>query len=275
MRRSFGGAVVLITGGAGGLGRAFAERFARAGARIALLDVDEPALAAAVAPLELAGVPVMGLVCDVTNPADVAAAVERVAAAWGDADVVINNAGMTHRSAFRDTQLSVYRRVMDVSYFGALHVTKAALEGLIRRRGLIVTISSIAGIAPLYGRTGYAGAKHALHGTFESLRTELAADGVGVLMVAPSFVDTQFQFRALDADGTVTDHPQSRVGGVLTPARAADRVFKAAERNRKLLVLSPTGKAARWVHALAPGIFERLMQRSLRSELDRPGPTGH
>ena len=267
--RSLREATVVITGGGGGLGSALAAAFGRAGARVAVLDVDEASVARSVRDLEEDGVTAFGVVCDITDPAACDDALAAVRRELGPVDVLVNNAGLTHRSAFIDTDVDVFRKVMEVNYFGAIHCTKSALDDLTVRKGLIITISSIAGIAPLLGRTGYSASKHALHGLFGSLRSELAPAGVGVLLVCPGFTATDFRFKALGADGTVTSHPQSSVGRMATPEEVAEAVLRAAEGNRRLLILSPTGRITRWMVALAPGLYERIMARSLHSELDR------
>jgi NAD(P)-dependent dehydrogenase (short-subunit alcohol dehydrogenase family) len=262
--RRFAGKTVVITGGAGGLGRAFARRFAAAGARPALLDLDGGAAAAAAA--EVGG---LGLACDVTDPAACRRAVETVAAELGGVDVLINNAGVTHRSAFAHTSAEVYRRVMEVNFFGALHCTQAALPWLLQSRGAIIAISSIAGFSPLLGRTGYAASKHALHGLFDSLRAELKPRGVHVLIVCPGFTNTGIAGAALDGDGTLTTHRQSTVGRVASPAEVAAATLRAAGRERRLLVLSTVGRLTRILTRMAPGLYERLMARSLAGELRR------
>jgi NAD(P)-dependent dehydrogenase (short-subunit alcohol dehydrogenase family) len=268
-RREFAGKVIAVTGGASGLGAAFARRFARAGARLALLDLDGEAAKRTASELEAAGTECLALACDVSDEASSREAIGAVVRRFGGLDVLVNNAGVTHRSAFAETDLSVYRRVMGVNFFGPLHCTKAALPSLVEARGLVVVVSSIAGVAPLYGRTGYAASKHALHGLFGSLRAELAPTGVEVLIVCPGFTATGLSRAALDADGSVTRHPQSTVGRIATPESVADAVFAAAARGRRLLVLSAAGKAAFVLSRLAPGLYERLMARSLRSELER------
>jgi NAD(P)-dependent dehydrogenase (short-subunit alcohol dehydrogenase family) len=267
--RNFRGKTVVVTGAGGGLGAAYARRFARAGACLGLLDVDVAGVQALAAELAGQGVASLPLDCDVTREDACAIAIAAVQAHFGGVDVLINNAGITHRSAFRDTQSAVFRKVMEVNFFGALYCTQAALPSLIERRGLIVAISSIAGVAPLYGRSGYAASKHALHGLFDSLRAELAASGVEVLIVCPGFTATGIGAAALDGDGTVTRHPQSTVGRVATAGSVAEVVFRAAGRHRRLVVLSGTGKATRLLHILVPTIYERLMARALRRELER------
>lgn len=267
--RDFRGKTVVVTGAAGGMGRAFCKRFGQAGARLGLMDLRMEDLEAFSAELSTQGVESIRVQCDITREEECYGAVGKVAEKFGGVDVLINNAGITHRSAFRDTGVEVYRRVMAVNFFGSLYCAKAALESLIERQGQIIVVSSIAGFSPLLGRTGYSASKHALHGLFDSLRTELADFGVGVLIVCPGFTATGISVSALDGDGTITTHPQSTVGRVATPEEVAEHVFQAATRNRKLLILSATGRLTRLVHKLSPGLYEALMTRSLRHELER------
>jgi short-subunit dehydrogenase len=159
---------------------------------------------------------------------------------------------------------------MGVNFFGSLNCTKAALDSLIERKGLIIAVSSVAGFSPLYGRSGYAASKHALHGLFDSLRTELRNVGVDVMIVCPGFTATGISTRALDGDGQITQHPQSTLGRIARPEDVADAVFRAACSGKKrLVVLSAVGRLTRIVHKMFPGLYERLMARSLSSELDR------
>lgn len=266
-KRELRGRTVVVTGGAGGIGRALAHAFGAEGARVAVLDLPSSPLEDAHARLSRAGVEAVACPCDITDPEQVRTTIARVNEALGPVDVLINNAGVTHRSAFADTRPEVYRRVMEVNLFGALHMTQACLDDLIAGRGLIITVSSIAGVAPLYGRTGYAASKHALHGLFESLSAELAGDGVGVLMVCPSFVESGLEASTLGADGELIGRPRSKVGHLRQPEEVAAAVVKAARAGRRRLVLTPVGKASALLSFVAPGLYQRLMVRSLRSEL--------
>ena len=267
--RSFADKTVVVTGAAGGMGLAFARRFGQAGARVALLDVKAQAVADAAGALAGDGIETLAAACDVSDAGSVVSAMEQVLARFGAVDVLINNAGISARAAFDDTQLAVFHKVMGINFFGALYATKAALPSLRRRRGLIITISSLAGFSPLLGRTAYAASKHALHGLFDSLRSELRGTGVGVLVVCPGFTATGIGTSALAGDGSITRHPQSTVGTPAAPETVAEAVFRAAEKNRRLLVLSPVGHLTRLVNKVAPRLYEYLMARSVRSELER------
>ncbi len=266
-RRGLADRLVLITGAAGGLGAALAERAARAGARLALLDVDGEALERRAAALP-ARRPPLTAACDVADAAACARALERVQAQAGDVDLLVNNAGITHRSAFAATELAVLRRVIEVNLIGALNCTRLAIAGLIRRRGRIAVISSMAGLGPLQGRTAYAASKHGLHGLFDSLRSELRADGVSVTLVCPTFVATGIAAAALGADGRPAPQPQATVGRVATADETAAVVLRASLQRRALVLPSATGRLACWVNKLMPRLYERLMARAVRAELE-------
>ena len=267
-QRELGGRTVVITGGAGGIGRALARRFGGAGAKIAIVDLPSSPLSAAREELEDMGIEAVALPCDITATEQVQASMAAVREAFGSIDVLINNAGIVHRSAFAETQPEVFRRVMEVNLFGALHCTQACLTDLVENRGLIIAISSIAGLAPLYGRSGYAASKHAMHGLFESLGAEVADKGVSVLMVCPSFVESGLEASTLGGDGKRVARPRSKVGQLGNADDVAAEVLKAARSGRRRLVLTPVGKTSALLSRVAPGLYERLMVRSLRSELD-------
>ncbi len=266
-RRQFRDAAVVISGGGSGLGRELALRFARSGARVVVLDRDQDAAVAVQGELQQAGHAALGLHCDVTEPTACAAAIAATVAAFGRVDVLVNNAGITHRSAFAATDTAVLRRVVEVNLFGAIHLTRAALPELQRARGLIVTLSSVAGFTPLIARTGYAASKHALHGFFESLRTELAPAGVDVMLVCPSFIATGIDRNALGPTGGAATHAQVVVGAPLRAAAVADRIVHGASRSRRLLLIGRTAHAAWWLSRLAPALYERIMARRLRDEM--------
>jgi len=266
---SFKDKVVVVTGAASGIGAAICQRFAREGAKIGLLDMDEAGVAAAADRLKGAGADAVGLKCDVAIEAECSSAVGAVIELFGGVDLLVNNAGITQRSAFVDTKISVYRKVMEVNFYGSLNCTRAAIGSLIERRGSIIVIESLAGLTPLLGRTGYCASKHALHGFFTSLRSEIRDSGVHIMLVCPGFVNTNLQTRALGGDGQVTAHPQSVVGKPTSAEKVAEAIYKGALKKRHLLVLTPVGKLAYWISRLAPVFYERLMARQVKDELVR------
>jgi NAD(P)-dependent dehydrogenase (short-subunit alcohol dehydrogenase family) len=259
--------VVVITGAAGGIGRALAERKAREGAALALLDRDAAGVEVVAQSNLHAALPPLAIGCDVTSWDACAQAIDAVCKHFGGIDLLINNAGITHLSPLAETDVDVIRRVMDVNFFGSLYCTRAALPHLVSSRGRIAVMSSVAGFAPLAYRTGYAASKHALHGLFESLRAEVRGDGVSVTMVCPSFVRTEIGAHALGGDGGRPSAPRSEVGKAMEPEHVADAIYRAVERRQRLLVLGTVGKLSYLVARLWPALYERIMSRQiLRAE---------
>ena len=269
MHSDFINKVVVVTGAASGIGAAICNRFAREGSRVMLLDMDEAGAKAAAEKLRESGIDAQGYGCDVAHEQECRTVIHQVIDQQGGIDILVNNAGITQRSAFVDTDSSVFRKVMDVNFFGSLYCTKAAIGSLIERQGMIIVIESLAGVSPLLGRTGYAASKHALHGLFTSLRSELRDSGVHIMLVCPGFVRTNLQTRALGGDGQVTTHPQSMVGNPTSTESVAEDIFNGARSKKPLLVLTPVGKLSYWISRLAPTLYERLMARQLRKELIR------
>ena len=269
IKRDFKGKVVVITGAAGGMGMALSRRFGTAGARIAVTDVDVGAVQEFSETLTSEGIENIGIGLDVTDEVACKRAMDEIADHFGGIDLLINNAGITHRSAFENTDSAVYKRVMDVNYFGSLYSTKSALPQLMKNKGQIIVMSSIAGFSPLLGRTGYSASKHALHGFFDSLRAELKNRGIGITIVCPGFTATNIERNALDGDGRPTTHPQSRIGKTATPESVAEAVYQAACREKRLLVLSKVGRLTRILMRCSPCLYEWIMVRSLKSELER------
>lgn len=264
--------VVVITGAAGGLGLALAEQLLTVGAQVALLDVNGDAVRSAAERLRTAAPGrVFARACDVTSATDCEHAIASVLACWGGVDVLVNNAGIAHRSLFGDTDIAVLRRVMDVNFFGAVHCTRAALPSLRARRGQIVAISSVAGFSPLFGRTGYSASKHALHGFFDSLRSELEHDGVAVTIVCPAFIATGIERAALGADGGPATLPRNAVGHEMPPAVMAARILAAVRHRPRLYLPTPLARIAWWTSRLAPAFFARQMKRRAAP----PSPTSN
>ncbi|PXB81942.1 short chain dehydrogenase, partial [Pseudomonas aeruginosa] len=202
----------------------------------------------------------LGLRCDVADTDAVERAVALAVERFGGIDVLVNNAGITHRGTFAETGLGVFRKVMAVNFFGAVHCTRAALPSLLERRGQIVVLGSLTGFAPLLYRSAYNASKHALHGLFDTLRMELEGTGVSVTLACPGFTATDLRKNALVGDGSVTRQPVQVLGSqVASPVEVAEAIFQGAARRRRLLVLSNVNWRARLLARFFPRLFEKLL----------------
>ncbi len=259
-RRVFQQKVVVITGGCAGIGRALALRFAQAGAHIAILDIHDESLVAFRQQLEdKLNADVMALHCDVSDDQQCAEAISQINERFGGIDLLINNAGITHRSSFADTDAGVFQRIMAVNYFGALNCTRHALPSLLARGGQVIVLSSLSGFAPLLYRSAYNASKHALHGLFETLRMEVREQGVNVMLVTPGFTATDIRKNALVGDGSVNQGTVNLAFKVSAPADVANAIYQGACKRKRLLVLSNVDWQARLVARLFPRLFERWM----------------
>ncbi len=185
------GKVAVITGGTRGIGRAIAERFLLAGARVALCGVDGERLAQTAAQLEpqFAG-RVLAQICDVARADDCARLAEAVGARFSAAHLLVNNAGVVVRAPLAEMSEADWDRVVDVNLKGTFLMTRALLPALRAARGRIINIASISGRSGTARLTAYCAAKHGVIGLTRALAEELRSDGVQVNAVCPGSVDT-------------------------------------------------------------------------------------
>ncbi|MBW2420834.1 MAG: SDR family oxidoreductase [Deltaproteobacteria bacterium] len=259
---------VVLTGAGGGLGRSLCKLLVAEGARVTALDLARPALDALADSIGSDLLHTHRL--DVTDGPRCEEVLARVVAEGGPVDLLINNAGITHFSSVEETRLETLHQVMAVNFSGAVNCTKPLLPALIERRGTVVAISSVAGFAPLYGRAAYAASKHALVGFFSTLRTEVEPRGARVLIVCPSFIDTQAGNPSGAALYPGTGRPGQAtrtVGRTMSSDEAARAIVDAIERDRRLLLLGRVAKVSWWLSRLLPGVFERIMARRTRAEV--------
>jgi len=260
---------VVISGASGGLGRVLCRQLVERGARVTALDLNRDELASLDDAISSDAFQSHRL--DVTDLQQCSEVFEKVVAERGDVDLLINNAGITHFSRVLDTELSTINQVMAVNFTGSVNCTKLLLPGLIRQRGMIVALSSVAGFTPLYGRCAYAASKHAMMGFFATLRGEVADHGVRVMIVCPSFVDTQkgnLTGAGLYAGTARPGQASQTVGKSMSPEAAAALMLRAIERETRLLLLGRVAQVSWWLSRLFPTLLERIMIRQTQREAD-------
>lgn len=246
--------IVMITGAGGGLGYALARAHAERGHRLVLVDLDADSLERTYTMIRALGCEAVCVECDVRDGDQCRQAVATATEAFGGLDTLYNNAAIPLRGLFEDIDADQVARVIDVNVIGSVRMTEAALPAIRASGGRIAAISSVAGFAPLVGRTAYAASKHALHGFFESLRTEVAGAGVSVTLACPSYIKTAFREAA--SDGVAE----------LDVDVAATTIVEAVEARRRLVLVGRTARLAWWVNRFAPSVFEKIMRRSVREE---------
>ncbi len=248
----------VITGGAGGLGRALSAQLLDRGWRVFLLDIDVSGVEATdrLHPIQV----------DLTKTDELVAASAIVLKASSALDLVIYNAGVSHISYFGEATEAAHRRLFEINYFAAVAMARAFLKAVRAAKGTHLAISSVAGFTPLHRRTAYSASKHALQGFFSSLRSEEAPYGVRTLIAAPSFVGTN-----LGADGKTLDgmvRPGSATDGLdyMTPEAAAEIIIRGVERNQSFIPVGRIARLAWMINRVSPSLFEWLMKRNIVEE---------
>lgn len=258
--------VVLITGAASGLGWELAKACHARGDSLLLTDINASGLAARVA--ELGEDRVLGIAGDICDPELHGKLLKACHERFGRLDVLLNNAGITHRSPTTRTDPAVFRQVMVVDYHAPLELTLTALPLLRESRGQVAAIGSMAGWMPVLGRAGYCAAKSALGQAFEVLRAEIARDGIHLLMVYPSFLDTPIDRNALGADGQPAGHARSTVGKVRGADWMAGEILKGLTANQQRLFPDRGSWLASLLWRIAPSLYYRQMSQRFAGELD-------
>jgi NAD(P)-dependent dehydrogenase (short-subunit alcohol dehydrogenase family) len=225
---------IFVTGGASGLGRALAERYARAGYRVCIGDIHEARAAETVAALQKLGVEACSLHCDVTREADFVAAAEALTARWGGVDIVVNNAGIASAGTIENTELSDWSAVLDINLLGVVRGCKVFTPLFKRQKsGYFVNVASMAGLINVPMMSSYNVSKAGVIALSETLETELADDGIGVSVVCPSFFKTNLGESIRTSDEklrTITLKLIER--GTLSADEIADIVFDAVAARR-------------------------------------------
>jgi len=178
-------------------------------------------------------------------------------------DIVVHNAGISQRSLAKDTEMSVYRSLMDVNYFGTIDLTLKLLPSMLKRgSGQFVVVTSLAGKFGTPMRSGYAGAKHALHGFFESLRAEVYDAGVRVTMVCPGFVRTNISLVALTGDGSQQGKMDDVQDAGMAPDAFARKMIAAIEAQKEEVYIGGKEVMGVYLKRFSPNLFSRLIRRA-------------
>ena len=253
--------VVVVTGGTAGIGRATVREFASAGYDVAVLARGQAGLDGAVADVEELGGAGLGLSVDVSDIDAVESATDRIEAELGEIDVWVNNAFVGSLAYFWDTSPDEFERMTDVTYYGQVNGTRAALRVMrARDRGAIVNVSSSLAHRAIPLQSAYCGAKHAVKGFTESVRVELRATGSAVtigLVTLPGVNTTQFNWNLT----RMPDHPQP-VAPILEPEVVAASILSAAQHPRRNVWVGVATAYTVLGNRVAPWFMDRYLART-------------
>ncbi len=202
---------------------------------------------------------------DVTEEKACKSLVEKTISEFDRLDVLVNNAGRTMWTTLEDmADTSIIEQLMRINYFSAAYCTYYALPHIIKSKGRIVGISSVAGLNGVPTRTAYSATKHAMFGFFDSLRIELMGTGVTVTMIAAGFVLSEIHRRAFGKDGKPLRSSPVEEDKIMTANECASKIIRAMENRDRLAILSFRGKLGRWVKMITPGLIDQVALKAIR-----------
>ncbi len=272
MRRltSYKGLHALVTGASSGIGRCLALRFAREGARVALVARRKSELETVAGEIREAGGDALVLPCDVADREQVESCSARVLHAFGGVDILVNNAGYGHHRTFLEWDLADMERLMRVNYFGTLYFTKNLLPQMVeRRKGWLLFVSSVAGKIASPEEAAYAASKFAIEGLASALSIEVEDAGIHVLSVRPGVIRTPF----FDEEALARMPPVSKRQFVEV-GRLVDAIVSALADGKRELTFPRWIATGYLVQALAPGFMRRQIRRNTIDALARERARG-
>ncbi len=261
------GKVIWITGASSGIGEALAYELARHKVKLILSARRKEELERVMGNCHPSAQPnIRILPLDLSQGSTLKLITEAAVQLFGHVDILINNGGISQRSLAKDTVLDADRRLMEVDYFGTIALTKFLLPHFLKRKsGHFVTVTSVMGMIGTPYRSGYAAAKHALHGFFDSLRAELWKDSkqIFVTLICPGWVHTNITYNALIGDGSKLNQMDSTTEDGLQPRTVARHIVKSiAQRKNEVYIGGLKEVFAVYLKRFLPGIFARVVRKA-------------
>lgn len=252
------GKTVWITGASSGIGEALSKELAGYGANLILSARSKNTLDSL--RLSLPHPDLHKVVClDLSESTEMLRCIDRALEEGVSPDILINNAGVSQRGEAREVALLVHRKVMEINYFNTVAMTQALLPTLLENKGMVVTVSSVAGKVGGQGMSAYAASKHAIIGYMDCLRAEESNNGLQVLTICPGFVRTNISLNALTKNGTKYGAMAESIEQGISAEFCAKKIHQSITNDRKEVVI---GKGlSRWapmIKRIAPGMLMEI-----------------
>jgi short-subunit dehydrogenase len=259
--------IVIITGASSGIGKSLATEFAKRGANLVLAARQFVTLCEIAQGLEKEyGIKAVAVQCDVAIEEDCEHLIKQTLTTFGKIDVLVNNAGISMRALFNDADVKVLKSVMDVNFWGTVYCTKFALPEILKTKGSIVGVSSIAGYKGLPGRTGYSASKFAMNGFLDALRVENLKTGIHVLTACPGFTASNIRNTALDKDGTQQGESTMHEDKMMTADEVATIIVDGVEDRARALIMTGQGKLTVFLGKFLPAFLDKMVYKTIAKE---------
>ncbi|MCX6282812.1 MAG: SDR family oxidoreductase [Bacteroidetes bacterium] len=260
--------IIIITGASSGIGRALAIEAHKRGAKVVLAARRTGLLEEFTSTWDTADF--LTVQADVTHEDDCRHLIEAALQKFDRIDVLINNAGISMRALFEDVDLEVIRRLMNTNFWGTVYCSKYALPYLLKTKGSLVGVSSVAGYKGLPGRTAYSASKFAMHGLLEVIRIENMKKGLHVLIACPGFTASNIRNVALSKDGSSQVETPLDESKLMPAETVASHICNAIEKRKNALVLTTMGKMTVLLNKFFPKFMDRMVYNHMAKEPDSP-----
>jgi len=258
--------VIIITGASSGIGKALAFALAKKGNKLVLAGRNKEKLNAVLQKMNEVNISAISIVTDVCKKEDCKNLIHKCITEFGRIDVLINNAGISMRALFNESDLEVIDKVMNTNFWGTVFCTKYALPYLLQSNGSLVGVSSIAGHIGLPERSAYSASKFAMNGFLESVRSENMENDLHVLIACPGFTASNIRKAALTKDGTPQKESPRNEQKMMTAKKVAKNIICAIDCKKDTLTLSINGKLAVWLNRFFPKLAKRLVFDHFKKE---------
>jgi len=249
----------LVTGAASGIGREIALQLALEGVHVYLLDVDAEGLADVVRDAQVCGVEAVAAQCDLTQPAQITAAISDMLAAWGTIDILVNNAGVAFYGPTEMMTAAQWDWLLGINLLAPIQITRELLPMLLfRPEAHILNVCSVAGLVAGARTTAYHVSKFGLVGFTESLRAEYGRRGIGVTALCPGPVRTNLYRSGVSAKKRRQAIPEPPAWLSASPERVATVAIRAIRKNQRFVLLTPLAYVLYNAKRFAPGFLDLL-----------------
>ncbi|HNW99539.1 MAG TPA: SDR family oxidoreductase [Bacteroidales bacterium] len=262
--------VVIITGASSGIGKALAIECASKGAKVVIAARNIEKLSETEKIIKQKNGEVLSVKADVSHEEDCRNLINAAVQKYGDIHVLINNAGISMRAIFEELDLKVIKQLMDINFWGTVFCTKYALPYLLKNKGSVTGVSSVAGYKGLPGRTGYSASKFAMQGFLEVLRIETLKKGLHVLIACPGFTSSNIRNTALSKNGSMQGESPLNEDKLMTSEEVAKRIVKAIEKRKDRIVMTTQGKLVVTLNKFFPKLIDKMVYNHMAKEPDSP-----
>jgi len=254
--------IVWITGASSGIGEALCYELNKAGAKLIISSRSSDSLYQVKQKCAKSQIDVHVLPLDLENTAELPDKAKSALTIFGRIDIIIHSGGVSQRSLAMDTNLDVAQKIMNINFWGTVALTQAVIPSMLsNKEGQIVIISSLVGKFGTKYRSAYSASKHALHGYFDSLRSEIDPK-IGICIICPGFIKTNVTINALTADGTKQNTMDDAQANGMSANECAIKIVQAIKSRKEEVHIGGKEKYAVLLKRFLPGLFSKIVKKA-------------